>query len=273
MTHEPDYSTDFSGVLELLRMLRDPERGCPWDIEQTPCTLVPHLIEEAHEAAEAIESGERGAIIDELGDLLLHLAFQIVIAEEEGSFDLTDVAGTIIDKMVRRHPHVFGSAEYAGSAHQAVWETLKRRERDQADEGRNSVIGTLPESLPALVRAYRIQQKVATVGFDWRTADGARAKVDEELAETVTAAETGLPEPLEEEFGDLLFAIINWGRLLDVHSHTALQHANRKFEARFQRLETLAAERGVSLEDQSLDELDQLWDEVKREEPPRETAD
>lgn len=266
MTRDSDYSADFTGVLALLRRLRDPERGCPWDIEQTPRTLVPHLIEEAHEAAEAIESGDREAIIDELGDLLLHLAFQIVIAEEEGSFDLTDVAAKIVDKMVRRHPHVFGDAEYAGKAHQAVWETLKRRERDSADERRESVIGTLPEGLPALVRAYRIQQKVATIGFDWRTADGARAKVDEELAETSAAAETGLPEPLEEEFGDLLFALVNWGRLLDVHPHTALQHANRKFETRFQRLEALAAERGVVLEDQSLDELDQLWGEIKREE-------
>ena len=166
MTQEPDYSADFFGVLAILRRLRDPERGCPWDIEQTPRTLVPHLIEEAHEAADAIESGERGAIIDELGDLMLHLAFQIVIAEEDNSFDLANVAGNIIDKMVRRHPHVFGSAEYAGTAHQAVWETLKRRERDPADERRDSVIGTLPESLPALVRAYRIQQKVATIGFD-----------------------------------------------------------------------------------------------------------
>ncbi len=227
---------------------------------------MPHLIEEAHEAAEAIESGDRDATIDELGDLLLHLAFQIVIAEEEGSFDLTNVAAKIIDKMVRRHPHVFGDAEYAGKAHQAMWETLKRRERDPADERRNSVIGTLPEGLPALVRAYRIQQKVATIGFDWRTADGARAKIDEEMAETSAAAEAGLPEPLEEEFGDLLFALVNWGRLLDVHPHTALQHANRKFETRFQRLEALAAERGVVLEDQSLDQLDQLWNEVKREE-------
>ncbi|MGH7570464.1 MAG: nucleoside triphosphate pyrophosphohydrolase [Gemmatimonadota bacterium] len=255
------FSRDFEGVLALLRRLRDPD-GCPWDREQTPRTLVPHLLEEAHEAAEAIEAGDRDRIVDELGDLMLHLAFQIVIAEESDAFDEPRVAGVLIDKMIRRHPHVFGDAEYAGRGHQAMWEKLKREER----AGGTGVIGSLPEGLPVLVRAYRIQQKVATVGFDWQAADGALAKLEEEIAETVRAEGDESPERLEEEYGDLLFAAVNWGRLLGVHAHTALQRANRKFEARFRRLEELADRRGMALEEQGLDALDALWEEVKEAE-------
>ena len=264
MNAEGGFSRDFEGVLALLRRLRDPD-GCPWDREQTPRTLLPHLLEEAHEAAEAIEAGDPERIVDELGDLMLHLAFQIVIAEESGDFDEPLVAGVLVDKMIRRHPHVFGDAEYAGHGHQAMWEKLKREERS-GDDGRTGVIGSLPEGLPALVRAYRIQQKVATVGFDWQAPEGALAKLEEELAETVSAAGDEAPERLEEEYGDLLFAAVNWGRLLGVHPHTALQRANRKFEARFRRLEELAAGRGLALEEQDLEALDALWEEIKRAE-------
>ncbi|CAN5200822.1 nucleoside triphosphate pyrophosphohydrolase [soil metagenome] len=260
MTEHREFPPTFTGVLTLLRRLRAPD-GCPWDREQTPRTLIPLLLEEAHETAEAIEAGEVGAVVDELGDLLLHLGFQIVIAEEKGDFALSDVAGSLIAKMVRRHPHVFGDAEYAGDGHQAMWERLKREETNGDD--RAGVIGELPAGLPALVRAYRIQQRVAAVGFDWQVADGARSKVDEELAETA-AAIGGRPESLEEEYGDLLFALVNWGRLLGVHPHTALQRANRKFEDRFRRLEALAAARGLALDTQPLQALDALWDEVKQ---------
>ena len=271
----------FRGVLELLHRLRQPG-GCPWDQEQTPRTLLPYLVEEAHEAAVAIEAGHDAAIVDELGDLLLHLAFQIAIAEEEDRFGLEEVAGSLIAKMVRRHPHVFGDAEYAGAGHQAMWERLKR---DEKPAGAAGVIGDLPEALPALVRAFRIQQKVATVGFDWHDPAGAREKLDEELAEVDEAAgarppvgpagpptpasdrHAAPPERLEEEYGDLLFAIVNWGRLLGLHPETALQRANRKFETRFRALEALARDRGLTLEAMSLAELDALWDEVKRSEP------
>lgn len=261
MTDESGFPHDFQGVLSLLRRLRRPD-GCPWDRDQTARTLLPHLLEEAHETAEAIEAGDRERIVDELGDLMLHLAFQIVIAEEESAFDEPRVAGGLIDKMMRRHPHVFGDAEYAGLGHQAMWEKLKREE-GAGPHGSAGVIGSLPEALPALVRAYRIQQKVATVGFDWQAADGARAKLEEEIEETVRAADGEAPERVEEEYGDLLFAAVNWGRLLGVHPHTALQRANRKFEARFRRLEELAERRGVTLERQSLEALDALWEEVK----------
>ncbi|HUP01993.1 MAG TPA: nucleoside triphosphate pyrophosphohydrolase [Gemmatimonadota bacterium] len=260
------YPPTFSGVLDLLRRLREPD-GCPWDREQTPRTLLPLLLEEAHEVAVAIEAGRTEAVIDELGDLLLHLAFQIVIAEDAGDFDLADVAGGLIAKMVRRHPHVFGDAEYMGDGHQAMWERLKRDEKPAAQDG---VIGSLPKALPGLVRAYRIQQKVSTVGFDWHAPEGAREKVDEELIEVDQiagrAADSGpraTPEQMEEEYGDLLFAMVNWGRLLGLHPETALQRANRKFETRFRRLEALARERGIALEGQPLEALDALWDEVK----------
>jgi MazG family protein len=258
------FEARFEGVLELLRRLRAPD-GCPWDREQTPRSLLPYLIEEAHEAAHAIEAGDDEAAADELGDLLLHLAFQIVIAEEEGRFDLNAVAGGLIDKMVRRHPHVFGDAQYQGKGHQAMWERLKREENaDRADVGEpRGVIGRLPEHLPTLVRAHRMQEKVASIGFDWRDAAGARNKVDEEIAETEREAAEGTPESLEEEYGDLLFALVNWGRLLGVHPDTALRRANRKFESRFRRLEALAGERGIDLEASSLEVLDGLWDEIK----------
>ena len=264
----PDFPPTFRGVLELLHRLRAPG-GRPWDREQTPSSLLPYLIEEAHEAAVAIESGDDEAAVDELGDLLLHLAFQIAIAEEEERLGLDDVAGSTIAKMVRRHPHVFGDATYAGAGHQAMWERLKREEKP---EGTGGVIGELPVALPALVRAYRIQQKVASVGFDWQAPEGAREKVGEEMAEVDEAtamasaggdAQPVPPERVEEEFGDLLFAIVNWGRLLGLHPETALQRANRKFEARFRRLEALARERGIDLEGQPLEALDALWDEVK----------
>ena len=264
----PDYPPTFRGVIALLERLRGPD-GCPWDREQTPRSLLPYLLEEAHEAAEAIEAGEDAETVDELGDLLLHLAFQIEIADEEGRFGLADVAGTLIEKMIRRHPHVFGDADYEGAGHQAMWERLKREEK-----GEGGALGEIPDGLPALVRAYRIQQKVATVGFDWAEAGGALEKLREELDETVEAADEGIPEPLEEEFGDLLFALVNWGRLLELHPHTALQRANRKFEARFRRLEAIAAERGLELESMTLEELDAVWDEVKAEEasPPTPTG-
>lgn len=257
------FEARFEGVLALLRRLRAPD-GCPWDREQTPRSLLPYLIEEAHEVAHAIEAGDDESILDELGDLLLHVGFQIVIAEEEGRFDMRRVAGGLIAKMVRRHPHVFGDAEYAGAGHQAMWERLKREEKvAQADGVTDGVIGRLPEHLPTLVRAHRMQEKVASVGFDWRDAAGARRKVSEEIEETDREATAGTPESLEEEFGDLLFAIVNWGRLLGIHPDTALRRANRKFESRFRELESLAEERGIDIEGSSLEVLDGLWEEVK----------
>lgn len=260
------FEASFEGVVDLLRRLRAPD-GCPWDREQTPRSLLPYLIEEAHEAAHAIEADDDAAMIDELGDLLLHLAFQIVIAEEAERFDLTQIAGGLIQKMVRRHPHVFAGAAYEGAGHQAMWERLKREERsDGVDPRPGDVIGRIPEHLPALVRAHRMQEKAASVGFDWKDAAGAREKVTEEIIETEREVEGGTAGSVEEEFGDLLFALVNWGRLLGVHADTALRRANRKFESRFRHLEALARERGLDFESSPLEDLDALWDDVKARE-------
>lgn len=263
----------FRGVMRLIDRLRGPE-GCPWDREQTPRSLLPHLLEEAHEMVAAIEMGDEGEVIDELGDLLLHLAFQIAIAEEEGRFDLSAVAGGIIQKMIHRHPHVFQDSEFAGSRHQDSWERLKRQEKLESGAppgdgaARSShVLGDIPRSTPALIRAYRLQQKAASIGFDWETPSGARDKVVEELEE-VERASPGQSdsERLEEEFGDLLFSVVNWGRLLNVHPDLAMRRANRKFEDRFRHMEELAHERASSLEESSPAQLNQLWERVKSSE-------
>jgi len=261
---------------------------CPWDRKQTARSLVPHLLEEAYETAEAVESGTAAGLAAELGDLLLNLAFQIVVAEEAGAFHREDVVRTLEEKMIRRHPHVFAVAERRG------WESAKAAERaagrgagagdSETDAPTESVLAGLAERLDPLLRAHRIQEKVAGVGFDWESAAGAIAKVREELTEVeaaITSARgaqggadaantaTGAPDvstetaALEEELGDLLFSVVNVARLAGAHAHPALSRANRKFEERFRALEALAAARGVEMPGASLAALDELWDEVK----------
>ena len=251
--------------LALVRFLR---KNCPWDAAQTPSSLVPYLLEEAHETADAISRIEdRAAGIEEvgvgemelrseLGDLLLNVAFQIVLAEERGTFTAEDVVTTLEEKMKRRHPHLYGGAN-------EDWETLKARERSA--EGA-SVLQGLAKGLDPLSKAHRIQERVSSVGFDWADAKGAFEKVAEELEEVREAMEAEPSPALEEELGDLLFAVVNLTRLTGVHSLQALQRANQKFTARFEKLEKLAGERGVVLGTASLEQLDILWDEVKSRE-------
>lgn len=236
-------------ALDLVRFLR---ARCPWDAAQTPTSLLPYLLEEAHEVADAIAEQDDAALPGELGDLLLNLAFQIVLAEERGAFDADAVVSQLELKMRRRHPHLYGGEAEA-------WEALKARER-----GDRPVLDGLSRRLDPLSRAHRIQERVSSVGFDWADARGAFEKVAEELEEVREALEQGGEPALEEELGDLLFAVVNLTRLSGVHAMNALQRANRKFTARFEALERLARERGVGLGSASLDELDALWDEVKR---------
>ena len=252
---ESKQSDALQRVMDLVRFLR---AHCPWDAKQTPRSLIPYLLEEAHECADAITEGDDGALRSELGDLLLNLAFQIVLGEEREAFDAEEVADQIIEKMQRRHPHLFGLGEHED------WETLKARER-------NGALGTLSgvaRGLEPLSRAHRIQDRVAAVGFDWEDASGAFEKVAEELAEVREAVSA--PEPdaalVEEEIGDLLFAVVNVSRLTGAHPLTALQAANAKFSRRFSALETLAAERDIALGEAGLAVLDGLWDEVKEQE-------
>lgn len=242
----------FQRSLDLVRFLR---AGCPWDAGQTPTSLLPYLLEEAHEVAEAVSDADDALLAKELGDLLMNVAFQTVLAEERGAFTAEDVVSRLEEKMRRRHPHLYGLGP------QRDWETLKAEER--ASEARHapaSILTGLTKGLEPLSRAHRIQDRVASVGFDWSSAHGAFEKVAEELEE-VREAETS--PALEEELGDLLFAVVNLARLSDVHAMHALQRANKKFTRRFGSLEHIARERGVQLGAASLEELDALWDEVK----------
>lgn len=245
-------------ALALVRFLR---AECSWDREQTAESLVPHLLEEAHEVVDAIHDGDRAALEGELGDLLLNLAFQIVVAEEAGDLDADSVYGRLEAKMITRHPHLFGDGP------RQEWEALKASERP-ADDG---VLSGLARGLDPLTKAYRIQERVAAVGFDWEDHEGARDKVAEELAEVTEALDGQAPRSggpvdprVEEELGDLLFAAVNLARLAGAHPTTALARANQKFKERFEELERLARERGIELPSSTLAELDALWDEVKR---------
>lgn len=244
-------------VMDLVRFLR---ANCAWDAAQTPQSLLPYMLEEAHEVAEAVEDGDESELAAELGDLMLHLAFQLVLAEERESFTDDEVAERVIEKMRRRHPHIYGEGETEAEQ----WEALKERERKA--EGR-SVLDGLARGLDPLSRAHRIQERVSAVGFDWEHARDAFEKVAEEVEEVRQALEDEPSPALEEEIGDLLFSIVNLTRLAGTHAMHALQRANRKFTGRFDALERLAAERGISLEQSSLQELDALWDEVKQDEP------
>jgi MazG family protein len=240
-------------ALELVRFLR---QNCPWDAAQTPQSLVPYLLEEAHEVADALGEANAQELAAELGDLLLNVAFQIVLAEERGAFQAETVVRQLEEKMRRRHPHLYGLGE------RTDWETLKAHERrERAD----SVLQGLARGLDPLSKAHRIQERVSTVGFDWSDARGAFAKVAEELEEVREALEQEPSPALEEELGDLLFAVVNLTRLAGTHSLHALQQANRKFSDRFAALESLARARGLVLGEASLEQLDQLWEEIKRD--------
>ncbi len=245
--------------MDLVRHLRT---HCPWDAAQTPRSLIPYLLEEAHETADAISRDAEDDIRSELGDLLLNVAFQLVLGEERAAFGANDVADTVIDKMQRRHPHLYGLGE------KEEWETLKAKERSEGA----SLLESVGPGLDPLSRAHRIQDRVAAVGFDWDDAMGAFAKVAEEMEEVreqLEATSRRANDPgaaLEEELGDLLFAVVNLSRLSGAHALTALHGANAKFTRRFQALERLAAEEDLSLEAASLEELEALWSRVKADE-------
>ena len=245
-------------AVELVRFLRVE---CPWDRKQTPESLVPHLLEEAHEVVDAIRGGHDDDLEGELGDLLLNLSFQIVLGEERRAFTAASVMERLEKKMWERHPHLFGLGE------KEDWEVLKARERqEKSGEKGASVLAGIPQGLDPLHKAHRIQDRVSGVGFDWADPTGALEKVQEEIGEVREALAHGELPGLEEELGDLLFAVVNLVRLAGSHSATALEHANRKFTRRFERLESIAAERDISIPDATLEVLDQIWDEVKIEE-------
>ncbi len=247
---------DKSALGRALAMVRDLRARCPWDRAQTRETLRPYLVEEVLELDHALGEADPVRIRDELGDFLLHLAWQLVLAEEHGEFTPDDVAETMERKMKRRHPHLFdlGPPE--------PWERLKRRERE------GGVLGQLPATLPDLLRAYRLQERAASVGFDWPDAEGPVAKVREELAEVGQELASGADgdrrrEALTDEIGDLLFAVVNLARKAGVQPGPALDRANRKFRERFEGIEALAKRRGMDLHALGLEEMDRMWEEVK----------
>jgi MazG family protein len=249
-------------ALELVRFLR---ARCEWDAAQTPQSLLPYLLEEAHETADAVAAGDDRELAGELGDLLLNVAFQIVLAEERRAFTAADVVTTLKAKMRRRHPHLYGDGP------RIDWETQKKQERERgraADAGGDPSGGSLLDGvgsgLEPLSRAQRMQERVAAVGFDWPSAHGAFDKVVEEVEEVRELMDTADAARMEEELGDLLFAVVNLARLSGAHAMRALLQANAKFARRFEALESLARQRGVVLGEASLEELDAIWDEVKR---------
>ena len=240
-------------LIRIMARLRDPRTGCEWDTVQTFETIAPYTIEEAYEVADAIQRGDMADLKDELGDLLLQVIFHSRIAEEAGAFDLADVVATISDKMERRHPHIFlGQAE--GGHH--LWEQIKAAERGA--KGTGGALDGVALGLPALLRAEKLQKRAARTGFDWPDPSGARAKIDEELAEVEAAASDA---EREEEIGDLLFAVVNWARKQGVDPEAALRSANTKFEKRFQAME---AEAGDAFAGLDLDAKEALWQVVKR---------
>jgi nucleoside triphosphate diphosphatase len=254
----------------IMARLRDGQNGCPWDTEQTFATIAPYTIEEAYEVADAIERDDMTALKEELGDLLFQVIFHARMAEEAGLFAFDDVATALSDKMVARHPHVFGDAELRDvEAQTAAWEEHKAAERKHKAAGKPpGVLDDVPVNLPALARAQKIQKRASRVGFDWGDASPALDKVEEEVRE-LRAELTGKNTPrerVEDEIGDLLFAVVNVGRLAGADAETALRRATLKFERRFRRIEALLRARGKTPEQSDLAEMDALWNDVKAEE-------
>jgi len=250
-------------LLEVMRNLRDPETGCSWDQAQDFSTIAPYTIEEAYEVADAIEREDFPGLKDELGDLLFQVVFHARMAEEAGHFDFDDVAGGISDKMLRRHPHVFGTEEERAAGPVAgSWERIKAEERASQDDA--SALAGVAKALPALKRAQKLGKRAGNVGFDWPDRKGVREKITEELNELEAAVGTRDEANIEEEFGDLLFAVVNLARHLEVDPENALSAANVKFERRFRAMEDSIKRGGKSLQEHSLESLDKEWRAAKK---------
>jgi ATP diphosphatase len=267
-------SRDIARLIEIMAALRTPGTGCPWDLEQNFSTIAPYTLEEAYEVADAIARDDLDDLREELGDLLLQVVFHARMAQEQGCFDFGDVVEAITAKLLRRHPHVFGDARgLTPQAVEGLWDRIKagekaeRRAREQPDgEVSAGALAGVPVGLPALTRALKLQQKAGKVGFDWNDPLAVLAKIREEADEIAEAIATGDQQQAEGEVGDLLFAMVNLARHLDIDPEAALRATNRKFERRFASIERALAQRGKSPKDSSLPEMDALWDAAKAEE-------
>lgn len=256
MEHQDPRLAAFGRLLTIMDELR---AQCPWDRKQTMETLRPLTIEEMYELADAILKNDLEEVKKELGDVMLHLVFYAKIASEQQAFDITDVLQGICEKLIARHPHIYGDVKVSGEEEvKQNWEKLKLK------EGKTSVLEGVPNSLPAMVKATRIQEKARGVGFDWDNREQVWEKLQEELGELKTEVDAGRAEQMEAEFGDLLFSMINYARFLDVNPENALEKTNQKFIKRFQYLESQAAIRGLQLQNMSLEEMDAFWNEAKK---------
>lgn len=252
-------------LIAIMARLRDPERGCPWDVEQTFRSIAPYTIEEAHEVADAIEREDFDDLRDELGDLLFQVVFHARMAEEQSLFDFSDVAAAVSDKMVRRHPHVFGNAAFDSAAEQtANWEEIKAAERAEKGQADGGLLDGVSRGLPALRRAVKLQERAATVGFDWPDIEPMFDKLREEADELRAAIDHQDADNIEEEVGDLLFALTNLARRLEVDPGAALRRCNHKFERRFHVMEEIARERGIALGELEHDELEAIYVAAKQ---------
>lgn len=248
----------FDELVSIVKRLRADD-GCPWDKKQTHGSLLPYFLEEAYEVIETVDDEDWDTLVEELGDILLHVVFQARIAEENGEFKLESILKTVNTKLVQRHPHVFGDTAAEGPFHAKVnWEAAKQKEK-----GRASRLEGVPRTLPSLVRALRLQQKASYAGFDWDKIDDVWQKVQEELQELKDAEAKGTRKETEEEVGDVLFALVNLCRFLDISPEDALRKSNQKFTLRFQKVESELRKRGQSLEQAELETMDRIWNEVK----------
>jgi tetrapyrrole methylase family protein/MazG family protein/ATP diphosphatase len=266
MNPAPDDADPLARLIAIMARLRDPDGGCPWDLEQTFATIAPYTIEEAYEVADAIDRADLSELKDELGDLLLQVVYHARMAEEAGAFDFLDVANAICDKMIRRHPHVFGGDIHRDAIEQArAWDAIKAEER-AAKDAAASILDGVPVALPALMRAEKLTRRAARVGFTWEKPEDVLEKLHEELAEL--AAETGAGDlaRVREEMGDVLFVCANLARMLDVDPEEALRGANAKFTRRFHAIEQALAADGRGPEQSDLAEMDALWNAAKRAE-------
>ena len=258
------HQKEIDRLVGIMAQLRDPQSGCPWDVDQTFASIAPYTIEEAYEVADAIATGDRNAMRDELGDLLLQVVFHARIAEEEGSFDLADVAQSISDKMIARHPHVFADADRpTADAQTGLWEDVKARER--AKKGETRLLDGIARGLPPLLRALKLQKRVARVGFDWPDLAQAIDKLQEEAAELTAELDKTAPDKdrIKDEVGDLLFVAVNVARKAGIDPETALQHGNSKFERRFNIVEDMVVSKHKNFQNVDLDQMESYWQQAK----------